>query len=306
MTNTQSPITLVVVGSIGIDDIATPLETRKDLLGGSVSYACAAASFFTRAGMVGVVGDDFSQSYLQTYEKLGIDLGGLQQVPGRTFRWSGVYHDDMINRDTLSTELNVFESFSPELPGTYRSAPFLLLGNIQPELQLRVLEQCGNPAFVVADTMDLWINIARDALLDVISRVHMLTLNDSEARLLTGEHNLRKAAREIMGLGPGHVVIKKGEHGAMLVSRDDELYLVPAYPVDEVVDPTGAGDAFAGAFLGALARAGDTTAPGIRPALVYGSVVASFSVEAFSLDRLAALTLEQIDERVGTLGRMTG
>lgn len=304
MPKKHPSISLVVVGSTGIDNIETPFETRKELLGGSVSYACAAASFFTKVGMVGVVGDDFSQAYRQTYETLGIDLTGLQQVPGKTFRWSGVYHEDMINRDTLSTELNVFESFSPDLPERYESTPFLLLGNIQPELQLRVLEQCTNLEFVVADTMDLWINIARESLLEVISRVHMLTLNDSEARLLTGTYNLKKAANEIMELGPRHVVIKKGEHGAMFVSRDEELFLVPAYPVEAVVDPTGAGDAFAGAFLGALARNGNAQASSIRPALVYGSVVASFSVEAFSLDRLVKLSLEQVDERYETLGRM--
>ena len=304
MPKKHPSISLVVVGSTGIDNIETPFETRKELLGGSVSYACAAASFFTKVGMVGVVGDDFSQAYRQTYETLGIDLTGLQQVPGKTFRWSGVYHEDMINRDTLSTELNVFESFSPDLPERYESTPFLLLGNIQPELQLRVLEQCTDLEFVVADTMDLWINIARESLLEVISRVHMLTLNDSEARLLTGTYNLKKAANEIMELGPRHVVIKKGEHGAMFVSRDEELFLVPAYPVEAVVDPTGAGDAFAGAFLGALARNGNAQASSIRPALVYGSVVASFSVEAFSLDRLVKLSLEQVDERYETLGRM--
>lgn len=295
---------MIVVGSTGIDDIATPFEMRKELLGGSVSYACAAASFFTKVGMVGVVGDDFSQTYRQTYEGFGIDLSGLQQESGKTFRWSGVYHDDMINRDTLSTELNVFESFSPDLPEQYRSVPFLLLGNIQPELQLRVLEQCRDLEFVVADTMDLWIDIARESLREVISRVHMLTLNDSEARLLTSEHNLKKAALEILEMGPKHVVIKKGEHGAMLVSRDEEVHLVPAYPVDQIVDPTGAGDAFAGAFLGALAKKGDVKPSTIRPALVYGSIVASFSVEAFSLDRLVSLTLEQINDRYATLERM--
>lgn len=295
---------MVVVGSTGIDDIATPFETRKELLGGSVSYACAAASFFTKVGMVGVVGDDFPKAHRQAYEGFGIDLSGLRQKSGKTFRWSGLYHEDMINRDTLSTELNVFESFSPDLPEQYRFAPFLLLGNIQPELQLRVLEQCRDLEFVVADTMDLWINTARESLLDVISRVHMLTLNDSEARLLTGEHNLKQAALKIAEMGPQHVVIKKGEHGAMLVSRDEELHLVPAYPVDQVVDPTGAGDAFAGAFLGALAKKGDVKPSTIRPSLVYGSIVASFSVEAFSLDRLVTLTLEQINDRFETLERM--
>ena len=304
MENKETDIALVIVGSTGIDDIATPVETRKELLGGSVSYACAAASFFTKVGMVGIVGDDFLEEYRKIYKSFGIDLEGLQQVSGKTFRWSGVYHKDMINRDTLNTELNVFESFSPDLPKIYQSAPYLLLGNIQPELQLRVLGQCQDPQFIIADTMDLWIESSRASLLEVISRVHMLTLNDSEARLLTGRNNLKKAATEILKLGPKYVVIKKGEHGAMLVSLDEELLLVPAYPVDEVIDPTGAGDAFAGAFMGALAKTGNVDISVIRDSLVFGSVVASFSVEAFSLDSLIPLTKTLIDERCNLLKRM--
>ncbi|MCK5850591.1 MAG: bifunctional hydroxymethylpyrimidine kinase/phosphomethylpyrimidine kinase [Kiritimatiellae bacterium] len=300
MTNNQS---LVVVGSIGIDTIETPFDRKEDLLGGSVSYACAAASLYGGVGMVGVVGDDFPQEYTAFYERQGIDLQGMQRVSGKTFRWSGVYDDDMINRRTLSTELNVFETFSPDLPESYRAAQFLLLGNISPELQAHVFSQAENPRFVVVDTMDLWINIARDELVNVISKADMLTLNDSEARLLTGEYNLRKCATAMLDMGPQYVVIKKGEHGAMLISKEG-IFLVPAFPVDQVRDPTGAGDSFAGGFMGALARNGNTDESSVRHALLHGSVVASFGVEAFSLDAFADLTPDNIDKRLTELKRM--
>jgi len=300
----QTEVRLVAVGSIGLDTIETPQERKEDLLGGSLSYACSAASFFTKVGMVGIVGDDFPEAYLEGYRRFGIDLRGLVRVPGRTFRWSGVYDQDMINRRTLSTELNVFETFSPGIPEAYRAAPFLLLGNISPELQLKVLSQMRRPRFVVADTMDLWINIAREALMGVIARVDMLTLNDSEARLLTEQHNLRQCAEQILGWGPKYVVIKKGEHGAMLVSRAG-VFLLPAYPVERVRDPTGAGDSFAGGMLGVLARGGKVDERAVRAALLTGAVVASFGVEAFSLERLQTLTRRQIEKRLAELKKMT-
>ncbi|NQT94370.1 MAG: sugar kinase [Lentisphaerae bacterium] len=294
---------LVVVGSIAIDEIETSRERRDNLLGGSVSYACAAASFFTKTGMVGVVGDDFSDDYTGLYSDLGIDMAGLERVSGKTFRWSGVYDKDMINRQTRSTDLNVFESFSPTLPGCYRKAPYLLLGNISPSLQLEVFSQAEEPEFVVADTMDLWINTDRDALMEVIARVNMLTLNDSEAHLLIGHRNLRKCAEEILAMGPQYVVLKKGEHGAMLVSESG-IFLVPAFPVTVLKDPTGAGDSFAGGFLGFLAGAGSLDDSAMRESLLRGSVVASFGVEEFSLDRLEKLTRSEIDERVAALKKM--
>jgi len=303
MTDSTNDVDLVIVGSIGLDTIETTAARREDLLGGSVSYACAAASFFTRVGMVGIVGTDFPAEYEELYRRFGIDLSGLVKAEGRTFRWSGVYEDDMINRRTLSTELNVFESFSPELPENYRDAPYILLGNISPELQLHVLAEAGRSQFVVADTMDLWINIARAPLVELIGKVDMLTLNDSEARLLTGEHNLRACAARVLDMGPRYVAIKKGEHGAMLVSRDG-VFLVPAYPVDEVHDPTGAGDSFAGGFMGILARGGNTEGRAVREALLYGAVVASFGVESFSLDGLAKLTQVDIDARLNELKNM--
>ena len=299
----EKSVELVIVGSIGLDTVETRHDRREDLLGGSVSYACPAASYYVRPGMVGVVGTDFPEQYMDLYRTFGIDLSGLEQAQGETFRWSGVYEADMINRRTLSTELNVFETFSPKLPGAYCHAPYLMLGNISPDLQLHVLSEATGAQFVVADTMDLWINIAREPLCELISKVNMLTLNDSEVRLLTGEHNLRRCAECVLEMGPEYVVIKKGEHGAMLVSRSG-VFLLPAYPVAEVHDPTGAGDSFAGGFMGYLAEKGATDEQSVREALLHGSVVASFGVEAFSLNRLETLDRKDIDLRLDELRSM--
>jgi sugar/nucleoside kinase (ribokinase family) len=228
---------------------------------------------------------------------MNINLDGLQTQEGKTFRWSGVYEANMDNRTTLSTDLNVFEEFSPNLPETYRDAPYLFLGNIHPALQLHVLEQVHTPRFVLIDTMDLWINIAKEELTQVIGKCDMLTLNESEAQLFTGEHSLMQAAKALIKLGPDYVLIKKGGNGSMLYSRDD-LFLLHAYPLDTFADPTGAGDSFAGGLMGALAASGKTDAEAIRQAMVYGSVVASFGVEEFSLDRLQRLDRDQIDQRL--------
>lgn len=300
----KKSVQLVVVGSIGLDTIETPSAKKQDILGGSVSYACAGASFFTHTGMVGVVGGDFPEGCMNVYRRFGIDLNGLQTVQGKTFRWSGVYEQDMNNRRTLATELNVLESFMPELPVDYTKAPFLFLANISPELQLHVLSQAKSPRFVVADTMDLWINIAKESLMKVIGSVDLLTLNESEARLLSGENNLVKAAKAILGWGPKFVIIKKGEHGAMLFSKAG-IFVVPAYPLEVVHDPTGAGDTFAGGFMGALCEKGDISEPAIRKAMAYGSVVASFGVEDFSLARLSKLTRTEIDLRFDDFCRLT-
>lgn len=291
---------LVIVGSIGIDSIETPRETRENLLGGSASYACAAASFFTAPGMVGVVGDDFPDSFLELYRGFSVNLDGLQQRPGRTFAWSGVYEENMDNRRTLETVLGVFESFQPDIPESYRGATHVFLGNMAPALQLHVLDQMKKPALVLADTMDLWINIARDELIEVIGRVHLLTINESEARLLTGAHNLLTAARALLDMGPRAILLKKGEHGSMLITRE-HIYIQPAFPLDEVADPTGAGDTFAGAVMGWLTENDATDESALRRAMVHGSVVASFGVEAFTLDRLRTLTRPDIDTRVQAL-----
>lgn len=293
----KSSVDLVIVGSIGLDTIETPAERQVDVLGGSASYACVAAAQFAKVGMVGVVGTDFPASARRLYRKFDVNTEGLQVEPGQTFRWSGVYEANMDNRRTLSTELNVFANFSPHLPESYRSAPYLFLANIAPALQLHVLDQVKKPRFVLLDTMDLWINVAKEALIKVIGRVDMLTLNESEARHLTGEHGLVRAARALLKMGPAFVCIKKGEHGSILFSKKG-IFLMPAFPLETVKDPTGAGDTFAGGFLGALAKSGKTDEVSIRRAMMYGSVVASFGVEAFSLGRLARLKATEIQQRV--------
>lgn len=294
---------LVIVGSVGIDTIETPREKRERILGGSASYACAAASFFVRTGMVGVVGTDFPDAFMNAYRNFGIDLAGLQIKQGNTFHWSGVYEANMDHRRTLATELNVFASFNPELPEPYRDAPYLFLANISPELQLHVLDQVHSPKFILLDTMDLWINVAREKLVEVIGKTTMLTLNESEARHLTGEHSLMRAAQHLLDMGPRYLVIKKGENGSILFDRKN-IFLVPAFPLETVQDPTGAGDTFAGGFIGALARNGEITEESIRKAMTYGAVVASFGVEKFSLDRLQELSVYEIEERAKSFRAM--
>ena len=296
-------VNVVVVGSIGLDTIETPTTRREDVLGGSASYACAAASFFSQVGMVGVVGTDFPDVYSQLYEHFNIDREGLRVEEGKTFRWSGVYEQNMDNRRTISTDLNVFESFSPDLPASYRSSPYLFLANISPELQLHVLDQIENPRFVVADTMDLWIDIARDSLTEVIGRVDMFTMNESEARHYTGKHNLPSAAADLLALGPKYVLLKKGEHGSLLFSQES-TFVMPAFPLDGVEDPTGAGDSFAGGFIGALAELEEVSQSTLRQALVHGNVVASFGVESFSLDTLQKLERSHIDDRISLFRSM--
>ncbi|HMP71632.1 MAG TPA: PfkB family carbohydrate kinase [Kiritimatiellia bacterium] len=297
---------LVVVGSVGIDTIETPKARKERILGGSASYACAAASFFTRVGMVGVVGEDFPGKYRKLYDHFGIHLDGLQVKPGKTFFWSGIYEENMDIRRTLVTDLNVFADFSPELPESYRDARYVFLANISPDLQARVLTQMRKPRFVMLDTMDLWINVAVHDLMDVIGRVTLLTLNEHEARHLTGKHSLVKAAKALLESGPKYVCIKKGEHGSVLFTRKG-AFMMPAYPLEVVNDPTGAGDTFAGGFIGALARMNSLSETSIRKAMTYGSVIASFGVEAFSLDRLSNLSLPEIEQRareLRTMGRI--
>lgn len=299
----KGKVSLVVVGSVALDTVETPRARRRDILGGSVSYACTAAAFFGSVGMVGVVGRDFPAANIRRYRKCGIDVSGLRREEGETFRWSGVYEENMNNRRTLSTELNVFADFRPSLPGPYRESPFLFLANISPELQYHVLGEMKKPRFVVADTMDLWIRTTRRPLMKVIAGVDLITLNDSEARLLTGRTNLPDAARRILAMGPRYVIVKKGEHGAALFSAGS-MFILPAYPVDNVVDPTGAGDTFAGGFMGSLVRAGSTDSRAVREAMVYGTVLASFAVGAFSIDGLTRLTRRDIESRAAEFRRM--
>lgn len=293
-------MSVLVVGSTALDSIRTPKAENPRLLGGSASHAAVAASFFAPTRLVGVVGSDFPSRYVRLYRRHGIDLEGLQRVEGQTFHWSGEYEVNMNNRRTLKTELGVFETFRPDLPADWRGTPFVLLANIAPALQHHVLDQMSRPRFVIADTMDLWLNIAKDDLLRLLRRVHALVLNDSEARQLTGRDNLVEAARAIHRLGPGHVIVKKGEHGSML-SGPDGLFLCPAYPLRRVVDPTGAGDSFVGALIGHLAASRGPVERQLRAAMLHGSVVASFCCEGFGLSRTTRATREDIARRVAEL-----
>jgi sugar/nucleoside kinase (ribokinase family) len=289
-------MSLLITGSIALDTVKTPLEEHKDQLGGSASYASIAASFFTPVHLVGIVGDDFPKEYIELYKKHGVNLDGLQIAPGKTFRWSGEYEWDLNKRRTLSVALNVFETFQPKLPATYQDDPFIFLANISPQLQLHVLSQIKKPQFIVADTMDLWIEIAKEPLLALLKKIDCLILNESEARELMKETSLIKAGRALLKLGPKYVCIKKGEHGCLLFSND-LFFSAPAYPLEDIHDPTGAGDCFAGAFAGYLAKGGKVDNDSLRKAVIYGSVIASYNVESFSLGRLQTLTPADIEHR---------
>lgn len=293
-------MSVLIVGSVALDDIKTPVAEHPDLLGGSASYGAVAASFFSPVNFVGIVGEDFPKEHIELLRSRRIDLDGLQIVPGKTFRWSGEYLLDMNTRETRSVALNVFEHFSPNLPAAYKSTPFVLLANIAPDLQHHVLDQVENPRFVIADTMDLWISIAKESLIRLLGRVDMLILNDGEARQLTGESNLVKAAKAILALGPKYVAIKKGEHGCLLFGNGGEFFSCPAFPLEEIHDPTGAGDTFAGGLIGMLARESDSGPVdfwALRRGVVFGTVLASYNVEAFSLERLKTVDAAQIEDR---------
>ena len=299
-------MSVLIVGSIALDTVKTPVEEHSDLLGGSASYAAAAASFFSPVKLVGVVGDDFPESEFEFWKSRKVDIEGVQRVEGKTFRWSGEYAWDLNTRETRSVALNVFERFKPTLPPSYRKTDFVLLANIAPSLQAHVLDQMERPRFVVADTMDLWIETTRADLDALLSRVDLLILNDSEAREMTKETSLIKAGRRIRKLGPRYVAIKKGEHGALLFG-EDEFFSCGAYPLEDIHDPTGAGDTFAGGMAGYIAGTvgAKVTFTNLRKAMIYGSVLASFAVEAFSLDRLRNLSIDEINERYETFKLMS-
>jgi sugar/nucleoside kinase (ribokinase family) len=296
-------MSVLIVGSTALDSIKTPKAENPRLLGGSASHAGVAASFFGPVRLVGAVGDDFPKRYIQLYERHGIDLEGLQRLPGKTFHWSGEYELNMNNRRTLGTELGVFETFNPTLPAAYQTAPFVLLANIAPALQSHVLDQMRRPRFVAADTMDLWLNVALPDLLKLIKRLDAFVLNDSEAHQLTGADNLFGALKQLHRLGPKYVIIKQGSHGSML-SGPRGLFICPAYPLPKVVDPTGAGDSFVGGMMGYLAASKGPVDAHIRRAMAYGSVVASFCCEGFGLQRTARITRAQIDARLKELERL--
>lgn len=297
-------MSVLIVGSTALDSIKTPKAENPRLLGGSASHAAVAASFFSPVRMIGVVGEDFPKKYIQLYRRHQIDLEGLQILPGKTFHWSGEYEANMNNRRTLLTELGVFETYTPTLPKSHQATPFVLLANIAPSLQHHVLDQMARPKFVVADTMDLWLNIALPDLLKLIRRVDGFVLNDSEAQQLTKEDNVFAALKKIHKLGPEYVVIKQGSHGSILSGRRG-VFICPAYPLRKVVDPTGAGDSFVGGMMGYLATAGGSIGENIRRAMIYGSVVASFCCEGFGLNRTAKLKRAQIEQRVKELEEFT-
>jgi sugar/nucleoside kinase (ribokinase family) len=296
-------MSVLIVGSTALDSIKTPKAANPKLLGGSASHAAVAASFFTDVNLVGVVGDDFPKKYTALYRKHGLDLAGLQVKPGKTFHWSGEYEVNMNRRQTLATELGVFETFSPLLPDAYRSTPFVLLANIAPALQHHVLDQMKKPKFVAADTMDLWLNIALPDLLRLLKRVDLFVLNDTEAHQLVEENNVVAALPKLHKLGPKYVIIKKGEHGSIL-SGPNGLFIAPAYPLKKVVDPTGAGDSFVGGLMGYLAGSKGPIESNLRRAIAYGSVTASFCCEGFGLTRTTRTTRADIEKRVKELLRL--
>src|SRR5215469_7906916 len=285
-------MSVLIVGSTALDSIKTPKAENPRLLGGSASHAAVAASFFSPVKLIGVVGEDFPPEYIKLYRKHKIDLSGLQIEKGKTFHWSGEYEVNMNNRRTLLTELGVFETFTPHLPDSHKNAPFVLLANIAPALQIHVLNQMNRPKFVVADTMDLWLNIALPDLLKLLKRLDAFVLNDSEAHQLTKEDNVFRALKKIHKLGPKYVVIKKGSHGSLL-SGPQGFFSCPAYPLHQVIDPTGAGDSFVGGMMGYLATAKGTIDQNIRRAMIYGTVVASFCCEGFGLTRTTTITRQQ-------------
>jgi sugar/nucleoside kinase (ribokinase family) len=297
-------MSIAVVGSIGLDTIQTPAGRVHEVLGGSAAYFALAARHFMPVSVVAVVGDDFPREARALLDQPGVDLAGLEVQDGKTFRWEGVYSDDMNTRATIRTELNVFEHFKPDLPARTRSLKNVFLANIDPVLQREVLEQLDQPRLVLADTMNYWIRNKRDELLETLKRVRILIINEEEAREITGEALTHKAARAILSLGPETVVIKQGEHGAFL-HGPGHSFSCPAYPIESVIDPTGAGDTFAGGFVGSLARMGRVTDRNLRRAAVYGCVLASFTVEGFGISGLQRATREKILGRAEEIADMT-
>lgn len=298
---------LLSIGTVAFDALETPFGKRDRIVGGSCTYIALSASYFlNKSGIVSVVGDDFPQDMIDKLESRNIDLEGLQIKEGeKTFFWSGRYHNDMNTRDTLDTQLNVLENFDPIIPVPYQGAEYVMLGNLVPAIQSQVLDRLGNkPKFTMLDTMNLWMDVAMDDLKKVIARVNLLTINDEEARQLSGEYSLRKAAKIIMEMGPKFLIIKKGEHGALLFGEEGIFY-APALPLEEVFDPTGAGDTFAGGFIGYLASTDDISFENMKRAVVVGSAMASFCVEKFGSERIEDLSLEEINARVDEFKKLT-
>jgi sugar/nucleoside kinase (ribokinase family) len=293
-------MSLVVVGTVAFDAIETPFGKTDKIIGGAATYSGISAAYFTKGiKLVSVIGDDFPREMLDKFNELGISTEGLQVKEGRkTFFWSGRYHVDMNTRDTLDTQLNVLLDFDPEIPASYQDCEFLMLSNLMPQLQKKVIERIKKrPKLVVLDTMNFWMETQWDNLMEVIRFVDVLTINDAEARQLTGEYSLVKAAQKILSMGPRYLIIKKGEHGALLFNKD-QVFFAPALPLEDVFDPTGAGDTFAGGFIGYLAQTRDISFDNMKRGIIYGSAMASFCVEKFGIERLVSLTQREIDERV--------
>lgn len=293
-------MSLLVIGTVAFDAIETPFGKTDKIVGGAASYISLAASYYTKnIQMVSVVGDDFPQDFLNTLKSKGVDIEGLQIKKGeKSFFWAGKYHNDLNSRDTLATELNVLEKFDPVLPENYKNAEFVMLGNLAPAIQQKVIQQMNKrPKLIVLDTMNFWMDIALDDLKKTIAMVDVLTINDSEARQLSGEYSLVKAAQKILGMGLKYLIIKKGEHGALLFSKE-QVFFAPALPLEEVFDPTGAGDSFAGGFIGYLAETKDISFENMKRAIIYGSATASFCVEKFGTEKLMNLSKEEVSERV--------
>lgn len=298
--NAKAPQQVLIVGSMAFDDLILPSGEHKDVVGGSATYAAMATTLFAPARIVAVVGEDFPASTMKQLDERGADTRGVEKAPGKTFRWAGRYSENLASRETLKTELNVFADFQPKLPAAYVDSPFVLLGNIQPDLQSKVLDQIDNPKFVAADTMNFWIEGERPALLKVLSRIDALVINDEELRQLAEEHNIRRAAAAVRAMGPSLLIVKRGEYGAMLFD-DDGIFFVPAFPLEDEMDPTGAGDTFAGALLGRLAQYGEVTGSSLRRALMTAATVASFCVEGVGNSQLKTLDVKGIEQRLEEL-----
>src|SRR5688572_18177043 len=296
-------MTLLVVGSVALDSVETPFGKAESVIGGSGTFFSASAMHLAPVQLVGVVGSDYPVERLEPLARRGVDLAGLERAEGASFRWRGRYRHDLNSAETLETHLGVFSHFSPKIPEQFRRAPFVFLANIDPRLQLDVLGQVEKPRLVACDTMNFWIESRRPELLELLSHVDLITLNDGEARQLTEQANLVKAARWIMARGPKHLIIKKGEHGAFMFT-EKTVFFAPAYPLEDVFDPTGAGDAFAGGFMGYLARTGDLSEPSLKRAVVYGSAMGSFAVERFSIQRFQEISREEIRARVKEFYRL--
>ena len=295
---------LLVVGSVALDTVKTPFGEGTEVLGGSATYFSTSASFFTSVALIAVVGEDFPQQHVAFLKSRGIDVAGLERRPGATFRWKGEYSHQLNEAHTLDTRLNVFETFRPKIPEAYRSPDVLFLGNIDPELQLDVLQKVERPGLVACDTMNFWINGKRDALWKVLENVDVLIINDGEARALGQDSNLVKVAKLVLSRGLKHLIIKRGEYGALMFN-EKQIFGTPAFPLEDVRDPTGAGDTFAGGFLGYLTATGNRSPEAMKQAMIFGSVMASFTVESFSLDRLRILDYKEVQERFREFKRLT-